>query len=90
MGGVGAPWEAAMGSSPERGKRGKEKRRQGAAWGATRGGEGRHGGYGLLVRALLCCSWSLLFVRRRRGGRRKERKKKRKEKKKKIWNFFEK
>jgi hypothetical protein len=42
---VGAPWEAAMGSSPERGKRG-EKRRQGAqlgvAWGAARGGRG-HG-----------------------------------------------
>jgi hypothetical protein len=33
-------------------------------------GEGCHGGCGLLVRALLCCSWSVLFVRR--GGRRKE------------------
>jgi hypothetical protein len=84
------------GELTEEGKEGEgQEEAGGAAWG-RRGelleeGEGRHGGCRLLVRGLLCCSWSLLFVRRRRQqGKRKERKKKRKGKKEKIWKISEK
>jgi hypothetical protein len=92
MGGVGAPWEAAMGSSPERGKRGKEKRRQGAAWGAARGGEGAPWG----LRAARSCVAMLLVVfavrekkkRRKEKGEEKEKEGKEKGKKRKNMDFF--
>jgi hypothetical protein len=96
MGGQPCPnlssWKAAMGSMPERGKRGKEERRQGAWLGRGMGrgrvaGGGRHGGSA-------CCSGLLRSVRESRNLRRRtehggeekkerEKKKKRKEKKRK-------
>jgi hypothetical protein len=81
MAGVQAPWEL-IGSSPERGRRGKEERGRGhglgVAWGAARGGGGPWAlGAPFPVRAPCCCSHEFCcFVRRRREGRRKERKKK--------------
>jgi hypothetical protein len=52
MAGVEAPWEL-MGSSPERGRRGKGKRGRGhglgTAWGEEGMQEGHHGGSALLL-----------------------------------------
>jgi hypothetical protein len=70
MAGVGPPWEL-MGSSPERGRRGKEERGRGCSLGATRGAARAAPWEGL--QALLtascfmffvtCCAWLVLAVR---------------------------
>jgi hypothetical protein len=89
-------WKAAVGSSSERGKRGKGKRERGhkcgAPWGVGRLQEGRHG-EGLQATAATC----MLSVVRERTGREegekeeREKKKKRKEKKRnKIGKKYEK
>jgi hypothetical protein len=84
MAGVGASM-GDMGSSPERGRRGKGKRRQGRAAGGCHG-EG-----------LLGASWLLVAEREEKTARGKEKKRRRKErrkrkekekKKKKIWKKF--
>jgi hypothetical protein len=94
MAGVEASWEP-MGSSPERGKRGKEEGSRGALLG-TPWGEGG------VARSswLLMTTFHVLLVlnvrrkqqagRRRRGGNREEKEKegKRKEEKKKKYGFF--
>jgi hypothetical protein len=82
MAGVGAPWPA-MGSSPERGKRGKEEGSRGALLGVWLGErEGCRRGAGLAALLLLLLPCSLLYVRRKQeGGRRKREETKRKEKK---------
>jgi hypothetical protein len=82
------PWEP-MGSSPERGRRGKGKRKQGhglwAAWGATRAVGGRHGeGLRAACGCLVLCSCAVCENRKQEGEEEKEereKKKKRKEKK---------
>jgi hypothetical protein len=92
MTGLEAPWEL-IGSSPERGRKGKEERGRGhglgATWGASRGApwEG--------LQALLTASRFLFSVtccvqeRNRKKKRREEREKKRREKeRKKERNFF--
>jgi hypothetical protein len=96
MAGVGAPWPA-MGSSPERGKRGKGKRERGGGcgYGAAGEGQGCHG-EGLLGAAgpLLsscsaCCTLDVcdkkLNVRKKR--RRTENKMKKYGKFSKLENF---
>jgi hypothetical protein len=93
MTGHEAPWEL-IGSSPERGRKGKEERGRGhglgATWGASRGApwEG--------LQALLTASCFLFSVtccvqeRNRKKKRREEREKKRREKeRKKERNFFQ-
>jgi hypothetical protein len=79
-----------MGSSPEREKRGKEKRERGCGLGSARGLLGELG-VGCPVLPLLALCYVLNV--RKETGRRKERRKrkgrKRKEKKEKIWNFFQ-
>jgi hypothetical protein len=79
---VGAPWKAAMGSSSERGKRGKEE-------------EGcRRGRYGEGLRATAAtCVFSTVHERtRREEGEKEESEKKKerkeKEKKKTIWKIL--
>jgi hypothetical protein len=92
---VGAPWPA-RGSSPERGKRGKE---EGNSGGATRGRHGaprRHQVEGLQRCSLLVGALRVLYVKkrsrkekkRRRKEKRKRKERKRKEKKK-IWKKFQ-
>jgi hypothetical protein len=86
------PWEP-MGSSPEKGRRGKGKRKQGhglgAAWGACRGA------MGLLLSLLMRAAAARCFVLNELGvrmeRRRKERRKRkgRKRKEKKIWKKFQ-
>jgi hypothetical protein len=56
------PWKP-MGSSPERGRRGKGEEAAGVRSGELLGeGEGPPWGMRAVLGALLCCSWSLLFV----------------------------
>jgi hypothetical protein len=104
MAGVEAPWPA-IGSSPEKGKWGKEERSRGGGGGAAgrHHGEllGRWGGCGpaaAWVRALCLVPAVAAHVREKRAGRkekRRERKeKKRREKEKEIFsnigNFWKK
>jgi hypothetical protein len=90
MAGVGASM-GDMGSSPERGRRGKGKRRQGRAAGGCHGRRGCHG------EGLLGASWLLVAERDEKTASGKEKKRRRKErrkrkekekKKKKIWKKF--
>jgi hypothetical protein len=83
------PWEP-MGSSPERGRRGKGKRKQGhglgAVWGAARGTMGLL--LSLLVRAAAAGCFALAVREKQKEGRRKEKEKKRKGRKRKNMKFF--
>jgi hypothetical protein len=99
MAGVEASWEP-MGSSPERGKRGKEEGSRGCCWGRHGGREGLPWGGAARSSWLLMAAFHVLFVlnvrrkqqagRRRRGGKREEKEMKRKEKeKKKKYGFFQ-
>jgi hypothetical protein len=96
---VGAPWEP-MGSSSERGRRGRGERRQGERLGVAWGGGGLQEGRQAcsLAATTTLCSLAAIAARLRRNvpvrkkRRRKERRKKMKEKKrekkrKKYGNF---
>jgi hypothetical protein len=74
MAGVGAPWEP-MGSSPERGKRGKEEGERGAQLGVAMGRVRAVGGGTMGARP--CCSFGLLCSVRERRQEGEEKKEKR-------------
>jgi hypothetical protein len=81
MAGVGAPWEP-MGSSPERGRRGKKEGERwdvaGGATGACHGGlqEGRHGeGLRGACGCLVLCSCAVRGNRKQEGEEEEEREK---------------
>jgi hypothetical protein len=90
MAGVEAPWPV-MGSSPEKGRRGKGKRRRGAYLGAAWGGGGLQGGTKgtpLSARGCCCSACSLFHAEREVEGKNREKEKKKEKGKKKRRKKF--
>jgi hypothetical protein len=83
MAGVGAPWEAAMGSLSERGKRGKGRRRKGARLGGGMGGAGGAMGRARSFLVSCCALWGFHACCMWEGNRKEEEEKEEREEKEK-------